>query len=43
MVSGFLGEHRGEGGVFRGKDGLRFGFLGGCCEFGSSGQLGSDR
>ena len=42
VVGGFLGKHRGEGGIFRGECGLGFRFLSSSREFGSGSQLGDD-
>ena len=42
VVGGFLREHGGERGIFWGKDGFGFGFLGGGGKFGCSGQFGYD-
>ena len=42
VVGGFLGEHRGKGGIFRGECGLGLRLLSSSREFGGGGQLGND-
>ena len=43
MVGGFLREHQGEQGIFRGESGFWFKFLGCGSEFSGSGEFGNDQ